>query len=469
MTELELTKGPVHFIGIGGIGMSGIARILLQIGFPVFGSDIKESDTVKNLKKSGARVFIGHAAENITENIKTVVFSSAVSQDNPELLKAKKLGINVIPRAEMLARLMTRQKSIAVAGAHGKTTTSAMISLMLELNNCDPTVIIGGELKQIGSNAKLGKGKYLVAEADESDGTFLLLSPHIAVITNIENDHLDYYRSVNNIVSAFVRFVKQLPEDGLAVISLDNKQLADIRDTVPGRYITYAVNHEGADYTVKNISFKGMQSRCEVFYRGSKLGELKLQVPGLHNISNALAAISVGREIGLTFHQVVLGLKEFSGAKRRFEFISKTNGITIVDDYAHHPTELQATLKAAKNAGFSRIIAVFQPHRYSRTKLLQFEFGDSFHDADLIIIDEIYSASEKPITGVTSGLIVNAIRNCSDKEVQYFKTENEIVDFLAREARSGDLVLTLGAGNIRRVGIRLAEELRLLGGNIVES
>lgn len=454
---MTITKSTTHFIGIGGAGMSGIAKILLQLGAGVSGSDMKESDSTKRLEEMGAKISIGHQGQNIGDEVGTVVYSSAIPEENPEMIEARRRGIEVLARAEMLARLMVRQDSIAVAGAHGKTTTTAMLSLMLEVNNLDPTIVIGGDLKQIGSNAKLGQGKYLVAEADESDGSFLKLYPKIAVITNIENDHLDYYRSVQNIVSAFVRFVEQIPADGFAVICLDNPELVKIRNDVKANYITYGIDTEEADYTAKNLFFEGTQSNCEVFYQEKKLGILELNVPGKHNISNALAAVATGMEIGLTFDQVTVGLKEFTGAKRRFEFIDQVDGITIFDDYAHHPTELQATLSAAKTAGYKRIVAIFQPHRYTRTKLLQFEFGESFADADLVIINEIYSASEKPISGVSSKLIINAIRNTdSQKRVVYCATEDDIVDFLCQEGKPGDLIITMGAGNIRQAGTRFA-------------
>ena len=457
---MNLIKGPVHFIGIGGAGMSGIAKILLEMGVVVAGSDLKDSESTRRIRDLGARVSIGHAAQNITNDLTAVVFSSAIPQDNPEILEAKRLGLKVMARAEMLAELIKLQQSIAVAGAHGKTTTTAMISLVLEMNGLDPTIVIGGDLRQIGSNAKLGRGKYLVAEADESDGSFLKLFPQIAVITNIENDHLDYYRSVHNIVNAFIQFVEQIPQDGFIVLCLDDKELAKIKETVPGNYITYGIKRTDADYIAKNIKFNGLGSKCEVYFQGERLGRLSLNVPGVHNITNALAAIAIGRELGLSFDQAAKGLKQFTGAKRRFELIEKVNGITIVDDYAHHPTELRATLKAAKSAGFERTIAIFQPHRYSRTKLLQFEFGESFFDADLVVINEIYSASEKPIPGVSAQLIVNAVTNSNHKAVVYCKTEDDILEFMKKESRPGDLIITLGAGNIRQAGIRLADELK---------
>lgn len=452
----------IHFIGIGGAGMSGIAKILLQLEARITGSDIKQSDTTRKLQDLGASIYINHAAQNIEGDVELVVYSSAISQDNPEVVEAKKRNLPIIHRAEMLAQIMALQQSIAVAGAHGKTTTTAMISLMLEKNNLDPTIVIGGSLKQINGNAKLGKGDYLVAEADESDGSFLKLFPKMAVITNIENDHLDYYRSVSNIINAFVTFIKQIPQDGFAVICLDDKELVKIASEIPGNYVSYAIENKEADYTVQNISFTGVKSKCDVFYKGQKLGKLELQVPGVHNIANALAAIAIGMQVGLSFEQAAQGLIHFSGVKRRFELIDNVNGVTIVDDYAHHPAELKATLKAARNSDFQRVIAVFQPHRYSRTKLLQFEFGESFGDADLIVINEIYGASEKPIPGVSGQLIVNAILNSNknNDEVMYCKTEDEIVNYLLDEVKQGDLVITMGAGNIWSAGVRLAQELK---------
>ncbi|MCR6544481.1 UDP-N-acetylmuramate--L-alanine ligase [Dehalobacterium formicoaceticum] len=462
---MNLTKSPIHFIGIGGIGMSGIARIILQLGGKVSGTDMKESETTRQLRDMGGEIFIGHDAARIGQDVETVVFSSAITGDNPEMTEAKRRGLQILPRAEMLAQLMARQESIAVAGAHGKTTTTAMISLMLEINGLDPTIIIGGVLKQIGSNAKLGLGKYLVAEADESDGSFLKLFPKMAVITNIENDHLDYYRSVQNIVTAFVQFVEQLPQDGFAVICLDNEPLREIMAKVPANYITYGIEHPDADYRAENMEFSGTHSRSDIFYRGEKLGSMELRVPGRHNVLNALGAIALGLKLGLTFEQAAAGLKEFTGAKRRFDFIDEVAGITVYDDYAHHPTELKATLSAAKAAGFQRTIAIFQPHRYSRTKLLQFEFGESFSGADLVIINEIYSASEKPMPGVSAQLIVRAIKNSNpDLEVVFCATEDEIVEFLCREGKPGDLIITMGAGNIRQAGIHFAEAYRALKG-----
>lgn len=459
--DMNMIKSPIHFIGIGGIGMSAIAKIILQLGGRVSGTDMKESETTERLRNLGGIINIGHDASHIGSDVEIVVFSSAISEDNPELAEAKNRNLQIMSRAEMLAQLMARQESIAVAGAHGKTTTTAMISLMLETNDYDPTIIIGGDLKQIGSNAKLGLGKYLVAEADESDGSFLKLFPKMAVITNIENDHLDYYRSVKNIVTAFEHFVEQLPEDGLAVICLDNEPLRKIMEKVQANYITYGIESPDADYRAENMRFNSTHSKSDIYYRGEKLGELELQVPGKHNILNALGALALGINLGLTFDQAAAGLKELTGVKRRFDFIDQVGGITIYDDYAHHPTELQATLNAAKDTGFQRIIAVFQPHRYSRTKLLQFEFGESFSNADLVIINEIYSASEKPIPGVSAELIVRAIKNAHpDQEVVYCKTEDEIVEFLCREGTPGDLVITMGAGNIRQAGIRFAEVYR---------
>lgn len=448
----------VHFIGIGGVGMSGIAQLLLELGVPVSGSDLKENDNTRRLQGMGADIFLGHLAGNILPDVSAVVYSSAVRGDNPELAAARERGIEIMARAEMLAVLMRRQESIAVAGAHGKTTTTAMIALMLEKNGMDPSIVIGGYLRQIDSNAKLGQGRYLVAEADESDGSFLKLLPKIAVVTNIENDHLDHYGSLANIVAAFQQFIGQVPGDGFSVVCLDDPELARISRQVPGDYLTYALENGDADYTVRDLTYTGLESRCQVCFRGQALGELVLQVPGRHNISNALAAIALGRRLGLSFDQAVQGLQQFTGAKRRFEIIARVADVTIVDDYAHHPTELRASLRAARDAGYGRVIAVFQPHRYSRTQLLAEEFGQSFANADIVLVNEVYPAGETPIPGVDGQLIVREIRRHGHPAVVFCPTEADILRCLGQTIQPGDLVMTMGAGNIRQAGVRLAEE-----------
>ncbi|MFZ7104953.1 MAG: UDP-N-acetylmuramate--L-alanine ligase [Peptococcaceae bacterium] len=447
----------IHFIGIGGAGMSGIAKVLLELGFKVSGSDLNVSETTKRLEESGALVFAGHKGENITEGVDTVVVSSAIPEDNPEVLKAQKLNIPVIQRAEMLGRLMKLQKGICIAGAHGKTTTTSMIALVLEKNNFDPTVIVGGELNDIGGNAKLGRGEYLVAEADESDGSFLKLWPWSTVITNIEDDHLDHYGSLDNIIKAFNKFIDLGDPAGFAVLCIDNPFVNKLADHVPGKLITYGFT-ENAGYQAKNIIYSGLITRADIYYQGSLIGKLELNVPGKHNVSNALAAIAIGREFGIDFNDINEALANFRGVQRRFQLLGKVNGIQVVDDYAHHPTEIKVTLQAARNSHSGRIIAVFQPHRYTRTHFLAKEFAQSFSQADILILDEIYSAGEKPIPGVSTQLIVD--RLAPGDKAHYIKNRSELINYLLTIVEPGDMVLTLGAGNIWRVGIDLIGELQ---------
>lgn len=446
----------IHFVGIGGAGMSGIAKVLLDLGFKVSGSDLNVTDTTKRLEENGAIVFAGHGAENVQEGVDTVVVSTAIPDENEEVKRAKKLNIPVIQRAEMLARLMENQKAICIAGAHGKTTTTSMIALVLEKNNLDPTVVVGGELNDIGGNAKLGRGEYLVAEADESDGSFLKLLPWSTVITNIEDDHLDHYGSLENIIKAFNKFVDLGSPNGFSILCIDNPYVKQIVNHVPGKLITYGLI-EKADYTANNFRFQGLSTRADI-YKGEKfLGELELNVPGKHNISNALAAIAVGQEFGVSLVDIQKALSNFRGVQRRFQLVGKVNNIQIIDDYAHHPTEIKATLQAARNSHSGRIIAVFQPHRYTRTQFLAREFARSFNLADKLILDEIYSAGEKPIPGVSTQSIVDHLP--ADLDVKYIKDRTVLLEYLASIVRPGDLVLTLGAGNIWRVGVDLVDKL----------
>jgi len=446
----------IHFIGIGGAGMSGIAKVLLDLGYKVSGSDLNVTDTTKRLEENGALVYAGHKAANVVEAVDTVVVSSAIPEENEEVIKAKQLNIPVIQRAEMLARLMKNQKAICIAGAHGKTTTTSMIALVLEKNNYDPTVIVGGELNDIGGNAKLGRGDYLVAEADESDGSFLKLLPWSTVITNIEDDHLDHYGSLENIVQAFNEFVDLGSPEGFSILCIDNPSVRRLTEHVPGKLITYGLN-EDAHYTARDIRYQGLVTRAKIYYHDNFIGELELNVPGKHNISNALAAIAVGREFGIDFSDICKAMVGFQGVQRRFQLIGRVNNIQIVDDYAHHPTEIKATLQAARNSHGGRIIAVFQPHRYTRTKFLAKEFAQSFALADKLILDEIYSAGEKPIPGVSTQNIVDHLDPQMDAE--YFKDRKVLLENLAALVEPGDLVLTLGAGNIWRVGVDLVDIL----------
>jgi UDP-N-acetylmuramate--alanine ligase len=448
----------VHFVGIGGSGMSAIAKVLLEKGYRVSGSDVTTTDTTEKLEKMGATVYQGHHANNV-KGVDAVVVSSAIAETNAELLAAHDLKIPIYHRADMIALLMEKQKGIAVAGAHGKTTTTSMIALMLEKLGTDPTIIIGGELHDIGGNAKLGSGEYLVAEADESDGSFLKLAPQIAVVTNIENDHMDFYGTIENIVDAFKQFLQQLTEGSLAVLCADSdyvRMLAAERDKP---FVTYALNH-AADYTIKNIRTQRMQSLFDVYYQGEPLGEMELNVPGEHNIANSLAAIAVGRYMGFTLKQIRGAMQCFSGAKRRFQTKGEIEGIWVVDDYAHHPTEIKSTLMAAQQTKPGRLIAVFQPHRYTRTKFLREEFGKAFSCADVIILTDIYAAGEQPIDGINGALLAQEVEKQEGRPVVYIKGREDIPDYLYSIAQAGDLIITMGAGNIWQAGERLVEKLR---------
>jgi UDP-N-acetylmuramate--alanine ligase len=446
----------IHFIGIGGAGMSGIAKVLLDLGYKVSGSDLKMSDTTKRLVENGAIVYAGHKASNVAEGVDTVVVSTAIPDENEEVKKAKMLKIPVIQRAEMLARLMKNQKAICIAGAHGKTTTTSMIALVLEKNNLDPTVVVGGELNDIGGNAKLGRGEYLVAEADESDGSFLKLLPWSTIITNIENDHLDHYGSLENIIKSFKQFVSLGKPDGFSILCIDNPNVLELSKHVPGKVITYGLS-DNADYIARDIVYQGFITTAKIFQREKFLGQLELNVPGQHNIINALAAIAVGQEFGIDFPNICKALASFRGVQRRFQLIGEVNNIQIVDDYAHHPTEIRATLNAAKKSHDGRLIAVFQPHRYTRTKFLAKEFAESFELVDKLILDEIYAAGEKPIPGVSTQNIIDYLNPQLD--VEYFANGKDITDYLAHIVQPGDLVLTLGAGNVWQIGVELADKL----------
>lgn len=449
----------VHFIGIGGSGMNGIAMIMLGLGYRVTGSDLKPSAVTERLEALGVTCYTGHAEENLG-NADLVVASTAIPPINVELVEARERGLPVIHRGEMLAWLMRRQKGIAIAGAHGKTTTTSMTALVLEKNELEPTIVIGGELTDIGGNAKLGGGEYLVAEADESDGSFLKLDPFIEVITNIEDDHLDYYKNVENIVAAFRQFMAKVPEDGLAVVCLDDPKIRELLVEYSRPCQTYALDRPEADYTMQNLRLNGQVTAGDVYYKGAFLGCLELIVPGRHNLSNALAVVAVGRFIGLPFEGIAAALKNFRGAGRRFQITGEVNGIKVIDDYAHHPSEIKATLKAARQVKTGRVVGVFQPHRYTRTSILGERFGEAFSDADVIIISDIYSAGEHPIKGVSAETIVSAIERHEGREVIYLPTKQEIVDYLARTARPGDMILTMGAGDIWNAGVELVSRLK---------
>jgi UDP-N-acetylmuramate--alanine ligase len=446
-----------HFVGIGGAGMSGLAKILLALGHPVSGSDLKKSKVTDRLEKAGAIIAEGHSAQNLQREVGLVVVSTAIPNDNPEITAAQSKGIPVIQRAELLARLMQRQKAIAVAGAHGKTTTTSMVALVLDKNGLDPTVIVGGELNDIGGNARLGHGQYLVAEADESDKSFLMLSPYIAVITNIENDHLDNYGTFTKIVESFKDFIEKVSPEGFVVACIDDPELKRMAKDGRHKFITYGLSGS-PDYSAKKIKISGLGSTAEIYYRKEKLGVLKLEVPGRHNVSNALAAIAIGYELGLPFSDIAAALSSFRGVDRRFQILGIPNNIKVVDDYGHHPTEIRVTLAAAKASNPRRLIIAFQPHRYSRTKLLADEFGPAFQEADIAIITNIYAAGEAPLEGISGETIAREAKKYCP-HVEYIPGLEEAVQYILEVCAPGDLVLTMGAGDIYQAGEVLVEHL----------
>ncbi|PKM89482.1 MAG: UDP-N-acetylmuramate--L-alanine ligase [Firmicutes bacterium HGW-Firmicutes-12] len=450
----------IHFIGIGGSGMSGIAKVLVELGYRISGSDLQISEVTKRLVSSGATIYLGHEENNLDSRVESVVVSSAIPRNNAEVMKARSLGIPVIQRAEMLGQLMKRQKGIAIAGAHGKTTTTSMVSLMFEKNGLDPTVVVGGELNDIGGNAKLGKGEYLVAEADESDGSFLKLQPMITLVTNIEDDHLDYYGTRENIENAFSEFIMATPAHGFTVLCLDDPVLQRLISRLRNgkKLYTYGFTDE-ADYYAKDLVLNGTETKAQIYCRDKYLGQLSLSIPGRHNILNALAAVVIGMNCGLDFEGIAASLQSFGGVQRRFQKVGDVEGIVIYDDYAHHPTEIKATLSAARTMNPKRLIAIFQPHRYSRTQLLFREFGSAFEESDVLIVDKIYAAGEKPIIGVDAQLIVNEVSQHTGQKVEYLTEKGAILSRLLEIVTPGDLVITLGAGNIWNVGFELYDNL----------
>jgi UDP-N-acetylmuramate--alanine ligase len=442
----------IHFVGIGGIGMSGIAEVLLNLGFKVTGSDLRKTDTTDRLEQLGAQIFYGHKAENV-QAVDVVVVSSAVKPDNPEVRKAKELFIPVIQRAEMLAELMRMKYSVAVAGAHGKTTTTSLVSSILGHAGFDPTCVIGGKLKSLGSNAKLGDSKYLVAEADESDGTFLLLFPTIAVATNIDLEHLDFYKDIHEIKAAFLTFLNKVPFYGVNIICIDNANLQSLIPSLKRRYMTYGLSKQ-ADLRAENITYKGFETTFKVIYREYGLGEITLSLPGVHNVRNALAACGVAIELDVPFSKIQEALKNFSGIQRRLEM--KWDGdIKLIDDYGHHPTEIKATLSAIRSVWQGRVVVVFQPHRYTRTRALMDEFVTSFNEADLLIVTEIYAASEEKIEGVSGEILAERLKATGHKHVFFAPTKEDAAELVLKHAKAGDAVITLGAGDIYRIDERL--------------
>lgn len=441
----------IHLVGIGGTGMSGIAEILLNLGFDVTGSDLKLTDVTARLEKLGASIVQGHLS-SLAEQADVTVISSAVSEENPEVRLSRSAGIPVIPRAEILAELMRVKRGVAVGGAHGKTTTTWLISLVLAEAGLDPTVVVGGRLKQIGSNAKLGSGDLLVAEADESDGTFLMLTPAIAVVTNIDREHLDFYKDLDEIKAAFLRFMNKVPFFGVVVVNADNPEVRSLLPSVKRRTITFGME-SWADVRAEHIRQEGHTMHFSVRAFGEEMGGITMRVPGMHNVLNALAAVAVGLELEVPFSAIATGLESFRGIHRRMEVKGEHRGRLVIDDYGHHPTEVRVTLNALRKAYPNRrLVVLFQPHRYSRTLKLRDEFATAFQDAHMLYLLDIYAASEDPIEGVDSGLIIQEINKTEGPAVEWVRDHDEAVDRIVRESLPGDLILTLGAGDVWRLG-----------------
>ncbi|MBP1594642.1 MAG: UDP-N-acetylmuramate--L-alanine ligase [Acidobacteria bacterium] len=436
----------IHFVGIGGIGMSGIAELLLNLGYRVSGSDTRLSSITRRLAELGGKIYSGHRAENVRD-ANVVVVSSAVRSDNVEIQEAKKLQIPVIPRAEMLAELMRLKYSVAVAGAHGKTTTTSMVATVLVHGGYDPTVVIGGRLNALGSNAKLGKGEFLVAEADESDRSFLKLSPTLAVVTNIDREHLDHYSGLEDIQGAFVRFVNKVPFYGAAILCLDDPNVQAIIPRIERRILTYGTIKQ-ADLVASRVEFRDFGCLYQARFHGEMLGSISLQVPGQHGVLNSLAAVAVGVELEVPVEKIRAALATFQNADRRFQIKGETRGILVVDDYAHHPTEIAATLSAARGSSDRRVVALFQPHRYTRTRALEEGFARAFYDADVVIVLPIYAAGEDVIEGVSAEKLTALIKKHGHRDVTCAPDFATAQRLLREKLREGDLLITLGAGDV---------------------
>jgi UDP-N-acetylmuramate--alanine ligase len=450
----------LHFVGIGGIGMSGIAEILLDQGFIITGSDRAASDNTERLTGLGAHVYIGHTASNVEADVDALVYSSAIQPDNPEIVVAQQRKIPVIRRAEMLAEVMRLKYGIGIAGTHGKTTTTSMVSLVLMEGGVDPTVIVGGRLHGLaGSNARMGKGEFIVVEADEFDRSFLSITPTIAVLTTLETDHLDCYRDLEDIKSAFIQFASKVPFYGFVVLCLDEPALQDIMPKLKKKIITYGLNGQ-ADLQAVDIAHKQNKTRFTVIHEGQELGMVEIQIPGKHNVQNALAAIAVGLELNVPFDKVKAGIEKFTGVFRRWEVKADLGDITVVDDYAHHPTEIKATLAGVKAGWRRRVICVFQPHLYSRTRDFYDEFGRSFFNADILVLTDVYPAREEPIQGVSGELIAHAAKEFGHKRVEYIPDKTKVPDFLMQIKQPGDIIITMGAGDIWRFGEEFISRLK---------
>ena len=458
----------IHFVGIGGIGMSGIAEVLLNLGYRVSGSDLKSSGVTQRLAELGAAVFEGHRAENIA-GAEVVVTSSAIAGENPEVLEAHKLHVPVIQRAEMLAELMRLKYGIAIAGMHGKTTTTSMVAAVLAGGGLDPTVVVGGRVDALGSNARLGKSQYLVAEADESDRSFLKLSPILSVVTNIDREHMDCYRNMRDVKKTFLEFMDRVPFYGMVVACNDDPLLRRLLPEVQRRTVTYGTKR-GSDFLIKlgqtganagtGVGGARPLSRFRVSYRKKDLGEFTLHVPGVHNILNATAAIAVGVGLDVAVDAIRAGLDQFRGVDRRFQLRGRASGVSVIDDYGHHPTEIKATLAAARSCGFRKVHVVFQPHRYTRTRDLIADFTTAFGDADSLFVLDIYAASEKPIEGISGQALAQTIREKGGRSAEYVGSFADAVSSAVAVAEDGDMILTLGAGSVSQLGPMILGKLR---------
>ncbi|MDH3554588.1 MAG: UDP-N-acetylmuramate--L-alanine ligase [Syntrophobacteria bacterium] len=450
----------IHFVGIGGIGMSGIAELLLNLGHQVSGSDIQETEITRRLETLGATISYSHQPQQVA-GADAVVVSSAIDSDNPEVAAANMdYHIPVIRRAEMLAELMRLKYAVLVAGAHGKTTTTSMVGTVMAEGGLDPTVIIGGRLNAWGTNAKLGQGDFVVAEADESDGTFLLYSPTISLVTNIDTEHLDFYKDLDEIKETFLEFINQVPFYGLNILCLEDENIQGLLPRIKKRMVTYGFSAQ-ADFQARDLAFDGLNVSYRAFYCGQELGKVTLPIPGQHNALNSLAAVAVGHELEIPFSAICRGLQEMTGVQRRFQIKGEVNGVTVIDDYGHHPTEIKAVLKTmASSFPGRRRLVLFQPHRYTRTQALFEDFTTAFYQSDVLIVTEIYAASEPVIPGVHAEKLTTAIQKHGHGNVRYIPDHLALVPSLVEEVRGGDVVLTLGAGNIWQTGEALLEKLK---------
>jgi UDP-N-acetylmuramate--alanine ligase len=439
----------VHFVGVGGIGMSGLAEILRTLDFDVSGSDLRDGETTQRLRRLGVRIDLGHRSENV-RGADVVVYSSAIQADNPEMAEADRLAIPLISRAEMLSELMRVKYGVAIAGSHGKTTTTSLVATVLSAAGFDPTVVVGGRMAALGSNARLGEGDLLVAEADESDGSFLRLTPTIAVVTNIDPEHLDFYGTHQALKDAFVQFAEKVPFYGLAVLCLDHPHVQDLLPRIRRRHVTYGISPQ-ADYSARAIQFQGTSTGFVAYRRGEPLGEFSVRMPGQHNVLNCLAVIAVADELEVPLDVMKQALRTFSGVARRFTVVAEVDGVALVDDYGHHPAEIMATLEAARNAYDRRVLVAFQPHRYTRTQHLFDDFSRAFNRADAVFVTDIYPAGEKPIAGVTSQALARSIAEHGHHAVRYAPDRAELAQKLCELAQPGDVVIALGAGDINRL------------------